>query len=139
MATQLSFQNVIDKSSKLMDAVFMVLNSNKLFTGLAMLVMNLGSRYIIMDIGTTYDNVFNSVVIKQIIVFCMIFASTRDVKLAIIMTFAFWFIVMGLLDKRRPLNVMPSFLGLPTKGNEASEVNDFAKMYSKGIESIVLR
>lgn len=92
-----------------MDAWLLELGASKVFTGIAMLMMNLGSRYIIMDIGSTYDNIFNNIVVKQIIVFCMFFASTRDVKLALILTFGFWFIIMGLLDKKRPLNILPSF------------------------------
>lgn len=116
-----------------MDAGLAALSSNKLFTGLAMLMMNLGSRYIIMDIGSSYEALFDNVVVKQLIVFCMFFASTRDVKLAGILTFAFWFVVMGLLNKKRPLNVLPSFLGVSPPGAEPPDV---AKQYSAGVKEL---
>jgi hypothetical protein len=118
-----------------MDVLLASLNTNKIFTGLAMLVLNLGSRYIIMDIGAAYDKVLSNVVVKQIVVFCMFFASTRDVKLALILTFGFWFIVMGLLDKKRPLNVMPSFLGVSQEARH--DIVDFTTLYANGVKKIL--
>jgi len=89
-----------------MDAVFALLNNSKVFAGLAMLMVNIGSRYIITDFGLSYDQIMNNDVVKQIIVFCMIFAATRDAKLSIIISFLFWFVIMGILDKRKPLNIL---------------------------------
>ena len=90
-----------------MDAFIAVLNNSRLFAGLAMLMVNIGSRYIITDFGLSYDSLMNNDVVKQVIVFCMIFAATRDVKIAFILSFLFWFVIMGILDKRKPLNIHP--------------------------------
>jgi hypothetical protein len=73
--------------------------SSKMFAGVAMLLMNLGSRYVVSDITAVEERIFKSDLIKPIIVFCMIFIPTRDVMVSIMLTFAYFFVMNNFLQK----------------------------------------
>ena len=76
------------------------LGANKVFIGIAMIIMNLGSRYIITDLTPEHEKILKSSLFKKIIMFCIIFIATRDIMTAIILTFAFFTIMNGFLNKK---------------------------------------
>lgn len=86
------------------------LNNNRIFIGVAMMIMNIGSRYIIADLTDVHQKLMSSPIFKQIILFCMFFVATRDVMISVILTFAFIFIVHGLLNEKRKFNLLPHSL-----------------------------
>lgn len=75
------------------------LATNKIFIGVAMIIMNLGSRFLITDINPEHEKIMKSALFKKIIMFCLVFIATRDIMTAIILTFAFSVVMGGLLNK----------------------------------------
>lgn len=73
--------------------------NSKMFAGVAMLLMNLGSRYVVGDITAVEESIFKSKLVKPLIVFCMIFIPTRDVLVSIMLTFAYFFVMNNFLQK----------------------------------------
>ena len=51
-----------------------------------MIILNLGSKYIIQDFGTILDYLFSIKLVKRIILFTIFFVATRDTKTSIILT-----------------------------------------------------
>jgi hypothetical protein len=80
--------------------ILTTIGSNKLFIGLAMIVMNIGSRYIVNDITADHEEFLKSSIFKKVVMFCIVFIATRDIMTAIIMTFAFSVVMGGLLNKK---------------------------------------
>ena len=76
-----------------------LVGSNKIFIGIAMIIMNLGSRYIVNDITPEHEAIMKSSLFKKVVMFCIVFVATRDIMTAIILTFAFSVIMGGLLNK----------------------------------------
>lgn len=92
-----------------MDSIWQVvseLGNNKIFIGFAMILMNMGSRYIIGDIGQLQNKILASPFIKKIILFCMFFIPTRDVSVAGLLTLLFS-IVQVVLHEKSPFNLLP--------------------------------
>jgi ABC-type multidrug transport system fused ATPase/permease subunit len=87
-----------------------LLNNSKLFTGLTMIMMNMGSRYVLADISQMQEQIMKHALFKKLILFCMFFVGTRDVLLAAILTFAFSAIVHGLLNEHSRYNLLPRSL-----------------------------
>lgn len=83
-----------------MDSIVQFLNANKIVWGVTMLVVNLGSRHIISDLGQMQEQILRSAWFKPIIVFSIFFMATRDVWTAMILTAAFLIIFMGLLHEK---------------------------------------
>ncbi len=65
------------------------INSNKIFTGIIMILMNLGSKYISLDIPLSIENIFKKKEFRIFFVFCVVFISTHDFKISILITLLF--------------------------------------------------
>lgn len=81
-----------------MDA-FSLIATNKVFVGIAILIMNIGSRFVIMDVGKMHEKLLSNEVFKKVVVFCMFFVATRDIMTSMILTFAFIILLDGLMNK----------------------------------------
>lgn len=83
------------------------LNTSKIFSGFALIMMSIGSRYVLQDLGKAHETVMDSTFVKVFILFCMFFIGSRDVIISMIMTFAFFVIVYGLLHEKSKYSVIP--------------------------------
>jgi hypothetical protein len=90
-----------------MDNLLLTLNNNRLFWGLTMIVVNMGSRYIIGDLTKVHEAILSNDYFKVIILFCMFFMGSRDVLVAICLTFGFIIIVQTWLNEKSKYNLLP--------------------------------
>lgn len=76
--------------------MFDTLASNKFFVGLCIILMNIGTKYVLADITEVHEVFLNSSIFKLIVLFCIFFISTRDIMVACMLTFGFQFTVQHL-------------------------------------------
>lgn len=100
------------------------LNNSRLFSGIAMIIMNLGSRYIITDLTKAHEKFMTSRIFKKVILFSMFFVGTRDVLLSCILTFAFTVTVNGFLNETRKYNLLPKSSYQPISGNDVPKISE---------------
>jgi hypothetical protein len=105
-----------------------LLNNNKIVTGIAMLMLNIGARYIQADLGKAHEMLLSNEYVKKIIVFCMFFVATRDVAIAFLLTIFYIIIIDGMLHEKR------KFCIVPKKFIDTKEVSDID--YKKAQEII---
>lgn len=86
------------------------LNENKFFFGLTMLLLNLGSKYLVMDISKSHEMFLKSTIIRRFTIFCMFFVATRDVYVSMIMTAVFIIFALGIFNEKSPACVLPKSL-----------------------------
>lgn len=84
------------------------INNNKMLIGLAMIFMNIGSRYILMDFTKEHEYIMMSQIFKQIVVFFIFFMATRDFILSIILTCLFTILLKFFLNKNSIFSLLPS-------------------------------
>ena len=87
---------------------FNVLNNSKLFAGIIMIILNLGSRYIVMELSETHEEFLNNVIIRRIIVFTVVFTATRDITTSLILTGVFVILVSGLFNENSKYCILPT-------------------------------
>ncbi len=68
------------------EQVFLALNTNPYFIGLMMLLLNLGGRFIGMEISKEQEKVFVNPWVRRALIFTVLFVATRNVFVALIMT-----------------------------------------------------
>ena len=85
---------------------FDVLNNSKLFAGIIMILLNIGSKYIVMELSDTHEEFFNNVIIRRIIVFTVVFTATRDIITSLILTAVFILLVSGLFNENSKYYVL---------------------------------
>ena len=83
--------------------------ANKLFVGISIFIMNIGSRFVIMEVGKTHEKLLSNDLVKKLVLFCMFFVATRDIMTSIILTFAFIVLMQGLLNENSRFNILPKY------------------------------
>ena len=63
--------------------------SNKLLTGLMMLSINIISKYATIELSDTQQEYLNNTIVRHIILFLILFSSTKDLVISIILLTAF--------------------------------------------------
>lgn len=82
------------------------LGGNKMFVGLTMILMQLGSRHVLLDISAGQQNLMRKELVKKVVVFCMFFVPTRDIMTASMLTFAFFFITDNVLNEKKSYSII---------------------------------
>ena len=84
-----------------------VLNDNKYFAGVIMLVMNIGSKYITIELSKTQEAYFRYTLGRQIIIFSILWVGTRDITISLILTAVFILLVDYLFNENSKFCIIP--------------------------------
>lgn len=85
------------------EQIFLTLNTNPYFIGLMMLLLNLGGRFISMEISKEQEKVFTNPWVRRALIFTVLFVATRNVVVAFIMTIFVLLILSFLLNENSEL------------------------------------
>lgn len=75
------------------------LNQSKYFAGIMMIILNLGSKYITLELSENQDELLKNKIIRRFLVFTVVFVATRDVLVSLIITGVFIILVSGLFNE----------------------------------------
>lgn len=84
-----------------------ILNNNRIMWGVTMVMLNIGSRFVVADLGKFHETILANEYVKRLILFCMFFVATRDVLVAFILTILYIIIVDGMLHEKRKFCIIP--------------------------------
>jgi len=74
-------------------------NNSKIVIGIAMIMFNLGSKYIILDISKNQEQFFKNIIIRRLTLFCIFFVATRDIFISLLLTAVFIVLAFGLFNQ----------------------------------------
>jgi hypothetical protein len=86
-----------------LEHAFMAINTNPYFIGLMMLLLNLGGRFLGMEISKEQERVFQNPWVRRGLVFTVLFVATRNVFVAGIMTIFVLLLLSFLLNENSDL------------------------------------
>ena len=93
------------------------LNNSAYFAGVMMILLNLGSRYIVMEISDTQEQFLSNIIVRRLLVFTIFFTATRDVYTSFILTAVFIIFVTGLFNEKSKYCILPkSMIYTPNEG-----------------------
>lgn len=72
-----------------------------------MLLLNIGSRYVVADLGKSHDYILSNQVVKKLVVMSMFFVATRDILTSFLLTLSYILIVDGILHEKRAYCLLP--------------------------------
>jgi hypothetical protein len=84
-----------------MDLDLDTVNTNKLFIGIMMIVMNIGSRHLMDEFSASPEEYSRNLVLRRIAIFALCFVATRDIVTALLLTAGFIIIATGVSLKSR--------------------------------------
>ena len=87
-----------------------MLNNSPLLAGLAMLMLNIGSKYIEIGLSKTQEQAIRNGIAREILIFAMVFMGTKDIILSVIMTASFIILSDYIFNEKSRFCIIPSYL-----------------------------
>lgn len=84
-----------------------ILNNNKYFMGIMMVLLNLGGRYIFLELGKTHDMFFNQKIVRRALIFTVFFVATRDIIASILLSAFFIIFFLELTHEKSNYCIIP--------------------------------
>ena len=84
----------------MLDPVFHALNNSTFFVGFMMILLNLGSRYIVHEVSHDDKEYRENIIFRRLAVFAVCFVGTRDIVASLILTAAFIVMSTGLFHNK---------------------------------------
>ena len=78
-----------------------ILNDNKLFLGIMLIIINIWSRYLVDELSTDPEEYNRNIVLRRIAVFAVCFVGTRDIVVSLLLTAGFIIIAQGVSSRSR--------------------------------------
>ena len=83
------------------------LNNSKFFSGLVMIMLNIGSKYITIELSKTQEEYLRNNVARQLLIFSICWMGTRDIYLALGLTAIFTVLTQFLFNEKSSLCILP--------------------------------
>lgn len=110
------------------------INNSPMLAGIAMLLLNIGSRYIEIGLSKTQEEALRAGLARELLIFAMVYMGTKDVLLSIGMTAAFVVLSEHLLNDESNFCVIPSYM---KKLRLQIDLNNDDKVTDKEIEQAI--
>jgi len=89
------------------------LNNSKYFSGIVMILLNIGSKYVSLELSEAQQQFLNHPIIRKLLVFTIFFVATKDIVVSVILSTIFIIFVCGIFHEDSRLcvfkNVLKSF------------------------------
>jgi hypothetical protein len=83
------------------------LNNSKVFTGVMMIIMNIGSKYITVKLSPSQEAYFRNNVARELLIFVVCWMGTRDLIVSIFLTASFYVLSQHLFNEESRYCVLP--------------------------------
>jgi len=113
------------KKSKGIYSILSILNDNKFFAGVIMLIMNIVSKYVSIELSKTQENYIKYSLGRQILVFAILWVGTRDIFTSLVLTAVFILLADYLFNENSKFCLIPEkYKELDTKIITGKDIND---------------
>jgi hypothetical protein len=84
------------------------LNDSKFFMGAVMIMMNIASKHISIDLTPSQQKYFKNNVARQLLIFAIAWSATKDIFIALVITACFHVLAMHLLNEDSRFCIIPN-------------------------------
>ena len=103
------------------DAVLTAINSNPYFIGMMMLLLNLGGRFIAMEMTKSQEQFFQNVWVRRLLIFTVLFMGTRNIAVAFWMSIVIILFLSYLLNENSSLCIYSGSSKCKTSNSESGQ------------------
>lgn len=104
----------------------MSLNSNSYFSGIIMLMLNIGSKYVTIELSKTQEQFLKNKMGRQILIFSIIWMGMRDIYKSLILTAVFVLLADHLFNENSNLCVLPKKMRLIQNAIDVNDDNELS-------------
>jgi len=84
-----------------------VLNSSKYFTGIMMILLNIGSRFVEIRLGDSMEAFVKYNVARELLIFTIAWMGTRDIFVSLVLTAVFVILSQFLMNNKSNYCILP--------------------------------
>ena len=82
------------------------INESKYMAGIAMIILNIGSKYLMMELSETQEEFMANKLFRRFIIFTVCFIATRDIIVSFILTAAFVIFVGNVFNENSKFGIV---------------------------------
>ena len=75
------------------------MSSNKYFIGFIMIIINIGSRFLLDELTPSQKKFINKPLIRRIVIFCIFYMATKDLMVSVTLTIIFIIFISDMFIK----------------------------------------
>jgi len=124
-------QPVFGGSIDPISSTLMWLNTNPYLIGMLMLLLNLGGRFLSLELTKKQEAFLQAPWVRPVIFFTVIFIATRNLVAAFWITLFFFFIIWVVANENSPFCMIPSWCGRDTETPAQIYENNVARLQYK--------
>lgn len=98
---------MVKKNKKKLD-IFNSFNTNKFISGIALLILNLFSKYVQLNLSNTQEEFIRNSITREFLIFTISFIATHDIIVSIILTASFIILSRTIFDENSKLCIIPN-------------------------------
>jgi len=115
--------------------VLNTLNNSKYFTGIMMILLNIGSRFVEIKLNDSMESFIKYNIAREVLIFTMAWMGTRDIIVSIVLTAAFMVLSEFLLNHKSNYCILPDkYKYLKVDTNQDGKISDTE--INKAIETL---
>jgi len=86
---------------------FKNLNNNSFFAGMMLILLNIGSKYITVELSKSQEQYLKNSVARQLLIFAIAWMGSRDIIVALVLTGVFHVLTMYLFNEKSKFCIIP--------------------------------
>lgn len=86
---------------------FKNLNNNSFFAGMMLILLNIGSKYITVELSKSQEQYLKNSVARQLLIFAIAWMGSRDIVVALVLTGVFHVLTMYLFNEKSKFCIIP--------------------------------
>jgi hypothetical protein len=95
---------------KIQDNYLKHVNESKFVIGIAMILLNIGSKYVDFKFSKTQEQMLRNNVAREILIFAIVFMGTRDIRYALLLTAAFIILSEYVFNEKSKYCLIPNHM-----------------------------
>ena len=84
------------------------LNSSKYLAGICMIILNIGSKYITVELSKSQEDYIRNTIGRQLLIFSITWMGSRDIIISLILTGVFTVLTQFLFNENSKLCILPA-------------------------------
>ena len=114
----------------ILSSAIMSFNANPYIIGLFMLLLNLGGRFLSLELTKKQEEFLQHKFLRPLLFFTVIFIATRNLVAAFWVTVFFFFVIWVVANENSPFCMIPSWCGHDTNGDKQKYESNVGKLAS---------
>jgi hypothetical protein len=112
-------------------STIMMMNANPYMVGMFMLLLNLGGRFLALELTKKQEAFLQAAWLRPVLFFTVIFVATRNLAAAFWVTCLFFFLIWVVANENSPFCMIPSWCGHKTEEEKQNYLKNIQTLFTK--------